>query len=347
MKVNPILSCDWLQVHVKHPTPDIGGFHTFFQVKKMPYGTRHFSVVEELYQHGKRIATVTRKPNSTILQKDMCLIKFDNWVLYEKNLHTWVTNFLNLNELKFMNISRIDICQDMTEFENKMLPGLFIKKYANATHLKLGKAKKTKAVFTQQATTHEYESLRFGSMLSEISYYLYNKTKEMNEVKWKPWIAEKWKKGFLDITKDKWRLEFSLKSSAKMIVNTGTGETKELNNLQILLPEYMELFFCVLREKFFRFVWNDGQARRGRMRELKLFARKFGTYALIDCEGKTDASRSDKIFIKKLEEINSDLRGTNFDLSINGEVLKQAVIESKGLQEWAMYKGLFTNKSLT
>lgn len=340
LQIPPILSIDWLQLNVQQEIQSTGKFHGFFTVKNLPLGTRHFKLVQELYRNNKRVATVVSKPHSPLLDERMMLVKFDNWALYGTDLSAYVQEFLALNGMKFQNVSRIDICADFQEFYNMMNPGLFIKKYVRTTFLKMGKVGKFKTVGTQNATIHEWESLRFGSNLSEISYYLYNKRKEMNEVKWKPWIAERWLKAGFDPEKDTWRLEFSIKSGAKSMVNTETGESKLLATLDILKPEFLNTSYNILRHHYFRFVWNDGQKKKSRMRELKLFAGDFSKYTIVDCDGQHDSTRATKIFIKKLEEVNQELRGNNFDLAIAAADLKQQMIVSRGLQTWAMRNNL-------
>lgn len=340
MQLPPTLSVDWLQINVKRSIDNLDQFHPFFKAKNLPLGTRHFKLVQELYQNNKRVATIVSKPHSPLLDQKMMLIKFDNWVLYGKNLPTYVDQFLKLNQLKFQNISRIDICADFQEFYNKMEPQNFIHKFVRSTAIKFGKCSKFRAVGSQVGSVHIFESLKFGSNLSEISYYLYNKKKEMTEVKWKPWIAEKWEKAGFNMNKDTWRLEFSIKSGAKQMLNKDTGETKLLASLEILEPKLLQLSYNILRTHYFRFVWNDGQIKKSRMRELNLFKGNYSNYSIIDCDGKHDANRATKIFIKKLEEVNQELRGNNFDMAIAANDLKQLMITSRGLQSWAMRNDL-------
>lgn len=340
MQLLPILSIDWLQINVKRAPDNLGSFHTFFKAKNLPLGTRHFKLVQELYTDGKRVATVVSQPHSPLLDPKMMLIKFDNWILYGKDLPTYVKQFLTLNQLTFQNISRVDVCADFQQFANRMEPQNFIHKFVRSTAIKFGKCSKFRAVGSQVGTVHVFESLKFGSNLSEISYYLYNKTKEMAEVKHKPWIAERWKKAGFNMEKDTWRLEFSIKSGAKEMLNTDTGETKLLASLNILEYPTMNLTYNILRNHYFRFVWNDGQVRKARMRELKLFAGDYSKYTIIDCEGKHDSTRATKIFIRKLEEVNQELRGKSFDLAIAAHDLKQQMIHSRGLEGWAMRNDL-------
>ncbi len=336
----PIQSVDWLQINVQHPTELLWSFHLNYKVKNLDQGTRHFKLVQEISEGGRRVATVVSKPHSPLLDPRMMLIKFDNWILYSYDLAGYVNKFLTLNQLTFQNISRIDICADFQQFFNKMVPQNFINKFVRSTCIKFGKTPKFRAVGSQQGTVHVWESVKFGSNLSEISYYMYNKTKEMAEVKHKPWIAERWKNAGFDSTKNTWRLEFSIKSGAKSIINTETGETALLASLDILKKDVLNLYYNTLINHYFRFVWNDGQQKKSRMRELKLFSGEFAEYTIIDNKGLHDSTRSTKIFIRKLEEVNCELRGMSFDLALAADQLKKHMIHSRGIQAWAMHNNL-------
>jgi hypothetical protein len=340
--VPPVLSIDWFQIHcISLNKKDDLIWHLFFKVKKMEYGTRHFSLVEELYSDRKRIATVTRKPCSPMLDKSMILIKFDNWILYSKNLSTWVPWFLAINALEFKNISRVDICTDFNYFPNGQEPAVFMKKFLHDTILKTGKLKKGSGHYEQNGNCKRWTGMRFGSLYSEISYYLYDKTLEMKEKTFKPWIHKLWVKSGLDINLPIYRLEFTVKSSGKIICNTDSGEVKMLNSMDILKRHMSEVTYNVLLNRFWQFVWNDGQVKKGRMRRLRLFPEKFAQYSLIESEGLHDSTRSTKIFIKMLEQTNTELRGRSFDLAIAAHDLKVEMIVSRGLQQWATYKNLF------
>jgi hypothetical protein len=52
-----------------------------------------------------------------------------------------------------------------------------------------------------------------------------------------------------------------------------------------------------------------------------------------------EAGRSEKIFIKKLYELNNDLRGTDFEFSYAGTDVLNKVIEATELKSWAINKG--------
>lgn len=242
--------------------------------------------------------------------------------------------------MTFKNFARLDLSLDFQEFENGMIPSLFIKRYLTGSVLKMGKAAKFKVVGTQTPNEHTFESLRFGSMLSELSYYLYNKTKEMEQVKWKAYINACWEKNGFNITKDVWRLEFSIKSGNKILLDTESGESKIIHSLESLQRDNMKILFDTLRDKYWQFVWNDGQQKKNRMRKLKLFRPSDYNFEICELDHHKDATRSTKIFIKKLEETATELRGADIEGVFAANLLKQKMITDYGLQNWAIQKGV-------
>ena len=336
----PLLHCDWLQLNLQAPRDLEVKYQGFYTVKLMPYSTRHFKIVEEIYKDGMRIATVTRVPLSNVLEPDTILIKFDNWLLYSYNIYHYITRFIALNGFKFKSISRLDLCIDFQCLANNMIPSTFIKNYMFEKYLRLGRTTIGNSHFQQIGTGLSHNSLKFGSNTSDVSVQLYNKTLEMTKMTWKPWIAESWLKAGFNMDADTWRLEVSIKGSNKIIVNTDSGEIQVLNSLDILNENYMKLSFNVFREKYFSFVIKDSQKKKNRMKLLPIFNGNYSKYAIVDGESMISANRADKIFIKKLEEVNNDLRGKNFDFNINISKLKEDYIAVCGLQSWAIFKGL-------
>lgn len=340
MELAPIVSIDWLQLNLIAPRDMDVKYHSFFQVKLMPYSTRHFKIVEELYRHNHRICTITRSPLSNIIAADTILVKFDNWVLYSFPLLEYVNQFISLNNFKFKSISRLDICADFQRFKNGMIPSNFIKNYLNGHYLRLGRTSIGNSHFKQIDTDLFFNALKFGSNLSDISVYLYNKSLEMQTVKWKPWIADLWHKNNFPSNVDTWRLEISIKSSNKVIVNMDTAEMQILNSLDVLKNNYTKLSFDVFREKYFSFVIKSNIKKKTRMKRIVLFSGNYSKYRVIEGDKMIAANRSDKIFINKLEQVNQDLRGSNFNFNVDIDKLKCDYIGITGLQEWAFSRGL-------
>lgn len=339
-KPAPVLHCDWLQASVKWGPGSMRQFANFYTVKKLNITTRHFNRIEEVYIGKKRIATVTSQPCSEILDKDLTIVKFDNWLLYANQFRKVVSEFFSMNGLEFISISRIDFCGDFNEFDNGMLPDKFIKKYIYRRFLRKGRTPHVTHHFGQGKKEHYEKGLKFGSNLSEVTAYIYDKSRQMETEEWKPWIYMAWKKGGLDVERKIWRIEFSVKSGGILKANTDTGELDLFLTLQVIESEYIYKCFYKLYERYFSFVWNDGQVRKDRMRLLKLFKYIYSPEVLVHAEPLETANRSKKIFIKKLHELNNEMRGAGVYLNIYMDEFKTKLIEDAKLQSWAMKHGL-------
>lgn len=265
------------------------------------------------------------------------LIKFDNGILYQKNLKAYVENFFELNKLKLVSWSRIDICNDFNMFNKKLNPDKFINRINRDIYLKTGWTKRT--VISKQKLISENEYLKYGSYNCDVSSKLYNKTKEMQEVKHKKHIYASWVKAGLNMDSNIWRLEFNINNTRKDLLIKHTGELINLNNMEILKPENIYILYQHLLLKNFKFKINNYRKNKSRMKSLKLLSFKKYNCQLIDKESIADYSRVHKITVKQLVQHNRDVRtfkennDARFDLAIS------QFIEDKGLNEWAKQKG--------
>lgn len=339
-QATPLLHCDWLQCSIKWVSQSIGYYSPFYNVKMLDFSTRHFKLIEELYVKHKRIATITRKPCSPLLDEFLCIVKFDNWVLYDMCKHEIILGFFQRNGIELITISRIDFCCDFQIFDNGMVPETFIKKYVGRKMLREGKSPEIAHHFAQGLTEHIEKGLKFGTNNSPITAYIYNKTKEMKAKVWKPYIYQSWLDHGFDTMFEVWRVEFSVKAGGTLLIDTESGEIDIFLSLQVVANDYIYKCFFKLYERFFSFVWNDGQQRRSRMRGVKLFKFKKSNEVLVRAEGMRDADRSMKIFLKKLNELNNEMRGSDFHGNIYMQEFQRKLIEDCRLQAWAMQHGL-------
>lgn len=185
------------------------------------------------------------------------------------------------------------------------------------------------------------ESLKFGTEKSELSYILYNKTKQMQDVEHKQWICDNWTDNGWDGNAEVWRLEFSFKSSTKKFIEVSDGETIDFKTMDML--DNIGNIWNYHYQKYFFFVHNTGKCRRDRERKVAFLKTVSHNYISMKLSGKKIAKRSDKIFAKKLKETNAELRGVDFDLAIYGSDYLTHFVNTRGLNKWAerklFYKG--------
>jgi hypothetical protein len=333
----------------------------------MPYQTRHFKAVYEIFDKDLRIATLAADPHSDILKFNSGLLKLDNQVLYQVNLLAYVQQLLKDLDLKFNSYSRLDIALDFYTFARGLKCDKFINNFLNSDYAKLGRCCKGRIAFETKNEESgqlvklvdglpaknvrrsqkrvQLQTLKFGAETSDTTYYLYNKTKELEQVKMKPWIVDNWKANNWDSKTDVWRLEFSLKSNTDAIVDPESGSMITLKDIEAI--EHITDIYKFCLKKYFSFVHNE-KKRKDRNKPVVLFAKDFATDAIkIKMSDKKDSTRSTKIFAKALQLTNQELRGHDFNLAIYGNSYLTHVIKHHGLEDWAKRKLVSYTPSLS
>ena len=323
-----LISIDWLQVHCRGSIIRTGAY-TF---KKLEYTTQVFNSIEDLYRGTQYIASICSQPKSGILHPATVIIKFINKLLYSPTLFTTVDNVLNSLGLEYKGLTRLDIAADFNSFKNGLHPENLIGKMMNMKIRKVGYTKGK--VHFEQSDRMKFETLKFGSGSSPISCYLYNKSKELKDVKMKPYIVDTWKASGIDIGKDVWRLEFAIKGNNLFLKELGTGENIRVDIWNIRNPEFLKTLFYSLQTSYFRFKIPGADKNISRWKDLEILP-NFTYFAervfISECE---DSTRADKIFLKKLDKLNNEIR--NY-AAYREDFLKELTAEfcaNKGLTDY-------------
>ena len=330
---NKWIQIDWLSINVRHPENKIVCPNHDYSVKLLDITTRHFKVIEEIYQNGERIATVTRTPASKIINPFTIIIKFDNAWLYKPMLHPRLLHFIKAFNLTFHNMSRLDLSHDFVKFDNGLMPQNLIYRFLTDYYILLGK--RAWQSNGQQQTKQDFQYLRFGSKTSNLNFYLYNKSLEQNKIVFKPWIIQLWESLNIDTSQDVWRLEFSIKNGNSETVDNEGGEIRLLNTLAATEQNFIHDLYFTLVNKYFHFKKNDGQKNVSRMESIKLFKSSINSDYFKFFHLSTETKRSDKIFIRRLEKTYNELREEKSEAADYAYELIKHEINKRGLQEWA------------
>jgi len=323
-----LISIDWLQIHCNGYITSISKY----TVKRLPYQTRQFKCIDEIYIKERRFCTITHTPLSSILDEKMILIKVDNEFLYEKGMFTHLSDLITTYNLKLVGISRLDLACDFNEFYNNLAPMNLIRRFFTCDYRKLGSCK-FKAMGEQRKQV-EFDYLRFGTNNSVCCSYLYNKSKELREVKMKSYIVDTWQSSGLDIKKDVWRLEFSLKGNQIKLNDTVTGEIIPITLEFLTDRENLESIFYALQFNYFRFRHDTGKTNVSREKPVILFNTKPLKYQRYIFREAGDGTKADKMFIKKLENLNCELRSLGSEYQANVYDILTHFVYEKGLQEF-------------
>ena len=345
----------------KIESKDLKALDEKYELKKTGIQTRNFKTIYEIKDRatGEDIAVMAAEPRSEMcMDEDSGLIKIINKYLYQKNFSDWVRCLLRDLQLQFLNITRLDIAYDFERFDTMECYD-FIRRVMSETYIKT-QQNKFKAMgdsisIHKGKKTGGVDSLKYGKETSDVSYYLYNKTKELQQVKHKPWIHDHWRSNGWQGDTDVFRLEFSLRPDTKGIAQleemideeTGelrmqvTGEVYHFKDLSMI--DHINDIFVYHFNKHFAFVRAErtkkgNWKKQSRCKPVKLFRHLRFEGVKIALSDKKDSGRADKIFAKKLMQLNNELRGVDFDLAIAGNELMTWVIKMRDLTTWAKNK---------
>ena len=339
------INIDWFQVYCLQPygcnLPQI--ISQKYTIRDRGMGTRHFKMLMDVWRDEKYLEiqylpfSVKSDKGKGIWHPDACLIKLCNKYCYGLNEITDLLDYLFSINIQLKSISRIDICMDFQRFDNGLLPQTLIKKFLSSEYYKLGASKFT--TIGNQKEAVEYDYIRFGSGKSSYSVYLYNKTKELKEVKDKPYIRESWEKAGFNNSEDVWRLEFSIRSDAKHLIylesdftelpsgeimNNTTAEIMNSNvklgidstgkqraylpiNCNMLQGSSLVRLFAALSANYFRFV-RKGKGAKKNMKKVDIFRNLYNDKQIklgIVCKFK-ESGRTEKMVYNFLTNIEKE-----------------------------------------
>lgn len=310
------INIDWLEVFCYEDTKLYPLTADFFEkdgwlVKQREYGTRIYGEMFSLCdKFGVPFIEIRRKPLSDktkdggIFDERACHIRFTNYYCYHNRPIDLLREFLNRYRYTLVRIFRIDICNDFATFDKGDDPSKFIQRYMSGRYSKVNQSN-ISAHGVDRWDGREWQSISWGKPKSMISTKFYCKTIELKAVKDKPYIRQAWLyAGLIDnpftgekrhpdgtiTTPNIWRVEFSIKSSAKKWYLIESSDTRKSNH--IAMPHTLDIYdtkeklervFASLCRHYFRFkIFEDG-VRKDRCKDKILFDfRNMSQYYKVD-----------------------------------------------------------------
>lgn len=294
---------DWLAIQYE------GTFFTShpFTFQKLGYSSRQFRELWDVYYYDELWGHISAVPVLPSLSRDYFILKLENKMLYHANCWDSLFSFHRSFGVEPKGISRCDICADFNELKDGARPENIIREVMSGEIDNLNKM--TVQAVRGPKGDDPYESFTMGSRTSAVRVYLYNKTKEMQDVKWKEWIVASDRANGIDWDKPVWRLEFSLKTEALSWMNSETGEIDVIKVRDLFDPIRIASWFMILQSKYFRFVHHSTDTNRYRHHALTFFYGCDLGYRRLYTRDMVDHTRADKIFVAKLSrEINDDFK---------------------------------------
>ena len=275
----PLISVDWLQffVDLSDYQEPWWGSEEILQAK-----SRTFSEIATISLCGEVVATICRKPYSPVISPTCGTLKIENEYLYLSNAVKLISQVFSDFNIRVLSVTRVDLCGDFEQITGGQ-PSQLILDLINGKRIKVGHSRYYvhgedlwRAKGLRQIGEHTWvvpnsweavgstssmrlDYLRYGTNKSNVCCYMYNKSKELREVKDKPYIRNRWK----DTHADVWRLEFSIKGRRLSFIERESG---------VVMPENWEVYFSSevcgyymsLCSHYFNIRENTGQVRKDR-----------------------------------------------------------------------------------
>lgn len=291
---------------------------------------------------GMKVATMQTCPRSPKLNQRMCLLRLENRVLYSTTYVHLLYSIMSAMKLIYKGITRIDICYDCNKYAGGRSPMRFINQFLTREeyqdgYIYLNGIKMFAAYGTKsRSSSSKVTSIAFGSDKSKIRSYIYDKSKELSEVKDKPWIREYWEANNL-ISNDKehvFRSEISIKAEGTDLLNMSTGELFRLDPKFLVHRDSIEKLFHFYARKYFDFRIKRSQKLRRNFDKLYLFECKTqsDTCKPIYINKSADTGRMEKICLNKIEKLSSEYSDLGEHYRASLEVAMKFLLEVSGVK---------------
>lgn len=221
------INLDWLSVYCLEPKGCVMNAAYFkalgWTVEEREYGTPQYREKFTLMNGRHPFLEIERNPyslkkNGGIFEPESCHIRLANRTLYQPKPVQQLTAFIVKYGYEYRGISRVDVCCDLTIFDNGMKPQDLANKYIKDKIWKVHQshiAPNTDdgddtwripihlgAHGKETKTGRTWNSLKWGSPKSALSTKLYNKTLELETNTGKFYIKDTWvKAGLCDLQK--------------------------------------------------------------------------------------------------------------------------------------------------
>lgn len=291
-----LINCDWLQFHANHTglVAGVSDKGTHFKLKDMHHGTRVFKSLLQVYEKStytqshrdELLAVIALHPASSIMRPNLCIIKVENRVLYQKNAYARVRDMLEQLGIVYCGVTRADICVDLHEFCNGLHPLALLRGYRKNNYIKRGSRKYSQwmtAPFSpshlQSEFTHDIKSsehvphcVSWGGAQSDVHVKMYNKTKEIKEESDKQYIAQWHRQNGLDKSRDVWRVEVSIQRRSRHLQSVQDEVVVPVDLRMLLDKSFLREVFMALAHRHFSFKISEIGVSSRKFKELELFA---------------------------------------------------------------------------
>lgn len=118
----------------------------------------------------------------------------------------------------------------------------------------------------------QFGSITWGTRSQAVQVQIYEKSRELREVKMKHHIVHAWQRAGLDLKKPVYRIEFRIQNRGKMLQNLETGKYFNLDVNDVICQEQLEQMFFDYAEKYLKFYHNDGHEKLQNCERLRILS---------------------------------------------------------------------------
>lgn len=369
-----VISCDWLQLYL-HKTShfDPTAENLFgYQFVDVGHGSKVFKNIYNVVEPtGELLGNISLNPYSSKIPAQAVIFKAENNVLYQEDFVARIFEFVSCCGLHYRGITRLDIAYDSNELYGGLKHQTLIKKYRSNEYLKIGcreyfmhcragyhlsidkkgrkilsdkepdkKNESSQAAGVKQSNIqnlgeHTTNSITWGSRSSDTQIQIYDKSKELREVKMKHYIVDTWKAAGLDIERPVYRIEIRIVNEGKSLQNLKTGEKFTLSMNDLVTQELIEQLFHDYMKKKFRFYHRRDIQKIQQMKEVKLFSlTNKPVHRPKRNTKRKDYTRMTKIVINELEKHIAENSKSENMLTHELERVHEYLVQTYQMEKW-------------
>lgn len=302
-----MVSLDWLEVYARlvRPFPfwqgpryDPNGKEQSlrwgdYKLVMHPYSTKQYIRAFDVLRvaNGKTLtwATIQYMPRLSVMRTDSVHVKLHNSVLYCRDYFNILKRVLNDFGLMYLSVTRIDVAMDCNRmYGGKRVPSLLEGYAIKRDILKIGNNNPT--VYYQSMgymaqsvkgaewadknkTAPKINAITWGSKSSGVQVQIYNKSLELKEQKYKPYIVAAWREAGLD-PNDVWRFEIRIQGKGKDLIDLSDNGLYGLGVCDFRDNEAVRELWYTYAAKYLRFVRKDYHAKKQQMEEYRICSYK-------------------------------------------------------------------------
>ena len=291
MKINYpyCINLDWLEVFCISTSETKWNDNKYFKLSVKDYGTQQYNNRAEIFalRNGIKtlVATMLWCPRLSVMRTDSVHIKIDNSQLYCKNYFKLLQQLITSFNLVYQGITRVDVAYDCNKLRGGIVPHKLLQDYINDKVLKIGNNRPIVNYRTMgyllsvdsigkpkqlNKSAKIINAITWGSRKSGIVCQIYNKSLELKEEKYKPYIVDCWRAAGLD-EHTVWRVEIRIQGKGKDIMQLDCNDMFQIGVTDIIDEDKIQQLFWNYALKYCRFVKADYHIKKSQMKEVPLF----------------------------------------------------------------------------